>query len=118
MSNSNSNTRLAAQGALEAVNAGALLIDVRSEAGRGRDGELKGAIVIDKPDVFDVLSKRLRKASDDQKIIIFCGSIKGSGPVVESLTQAGFAGVYDVDGGFQALRGAGLPLKPRAAAAA
>lgn len=118
MSDTNDTTRLTAQSAVEAIQTGALLIDVRSEAGRNRDGELKGAVVIAKADVLDVLSKRIRKASDDQKIVIFCGSVKGSGPIVDILTQAGFAGVYDVDGGFPALRDLDLPLIPRAATAA
>ncbi|MFB9948696.1 rhodanese-like domain-containing protein [Rhizobium puerariae] len=111
-------TRLKAEAAVEAIHEGALLIDVRSEAGRSRDGELQGAIVIAKPDVLHVLSERIRRVSDEQKIVIFCGSVKGSGPVVDTLTQAGFVGVYDVDGGFSALRDQGLSLIPRAAPAA
>ena len=111
-------SRLNASQAADAVASGALLIDVRSEVGRGRSGELKGAVVIAKTDVLDVLSKRLRKTEDGQKIVIFCGSVAGSGPVVEALAETGLTEIYDVDGGFGALVEQGLPLIPRAAPAA
>jgi rhodanese-related sulfurtransferase len=79
--------------------------------GRGRDGEIEGAIVVAKPDVLDILSRRLRPTSDDQKIVVFCGSVNGSGPVIEALTTAGFDNVVDVQGGFSALRAAGLAVR-------
>ncbi|WP_449396111.1 rhodanese-like domain-containing protein [Devosia riboflavina] len=107
-------TRRSAEHAVQAIRNGALLIDVRSELGRGRDGELKEAIVVAKADVLPVLSRRLRPANDDQPVVIFCGSVKGSGPVVDALVEAGFRNIFDVDGGFSALRDGGIDVLPRA----
>lgn len=118
MSDNDGCTRLTPSAAAEAIEAGALLIDVRSEVGRGRDGELQGAVVIAKTDVVGILSKRMRKVAEDEKIVVFCGSVKGSAPVIDALVSAGFRSVYDVDGGFPALRDHGLPLIPRASSMA
>ncbi|ODT66037.1 MAG: hypothetical protein ABS75_29080 [Pelagibacterium sp. SCN 63-23] len=107
MTTDRNQTRLDGQQALAAFHAGALLIDVRSEAGRHKNGEAHGAIVIPKTDVVEAVTKRLARASAEQKIIIFCGSIKGSEPIVDQLTAAGVTNVYDVDGGFDALTGEG-----------
>lgn len=109
-----SQNRLSAADATLAINKGALLIDVRSEIGRGRDGELQEAIIVAKADVLPVLARRFKRTSEDQPIVIFCGSVKGSGPVVDALVQAGFTNVFDVDGGFSALRDAGIAVLPRA----
>lgn len=96
-------TRLDGAAALEAFREGALLIDVRSEAGRQKNGEAHGAIVIPKTDVLDAVTRRLGRTSPDQKIVIFCGSIKGSEPIVDQLQAAGVGNVFDVEGGFDAL---------------
>ncbi len=95
--------RLNATEALAAIRDGALLIDVRSEAGRHRDGEAQGAIIVPKAEVVDLLTKLVSPKSADQKIVVFCGSIKGSEPVLEKLLAAGIPNVFDVDGGFAAL---------------
>jgi rhodanese-related sulfurtransferase len=100
-----STTRLDGQAALAAFRSGALLIDVRSEAGRQKNGEAHGAIVIPKADVVDAVTQRLARANPDQKIVIFCGSIKGSEPIVDQLQAAGIGNVFDVEGGFDALTG-------------
>lgn len=97
--------RIDGKTALDAFRSGALLIDVRSEAGRQKNGEAHGAIVIPKTDVLDAVTKRLGRTSADQKIVIFCGSIKGSEPIVDQLQAAGVSNVFDVDGGFEALVG-------------
>lgn len=107
MTTERSQTRLDGQNALDAFRAGALLIDVRSEAGRHKNGEAHGAIVIPKTDVVEAVTRRFGRASAEQKIIIFCGSIKGSEPIIDQLTAAGVTNVYDVEGGFDALTGEG-----------
>ena len=110
MSDVQETTRLTAAAAAKAFGAGALLIDVSSEVGRGQDGELQGAVIIAKSDVPVILSRWPRRTGDDHKIIIFCGSVKGSKPVIDALLDSGFQNVFDVEGGFQSLRDQGLPL--------
>ncbi|MET3927884.1 rhodanese-like domain-containing protein [Devosia sp. 2618] len=112
-------TRLDGPAALAAFHEGALLIDVRSEAGRQKNGEAHGAIVIPKTDVVDAVTKRLARTNSEQKIVIFCGSIKGSEPIIDQLEAAGVSNIYDVDGGFDALTGEnGLTRIERPAAVA
>lgn len=103
-------SRISGQQAAEAIHDGALLIDVRSATGRLRNGEIAGAVVVAKDDVLDILSKRIRRVSDEQKIVVFCGSVQGSGPVIEALVGAGFTNVHDVEGGFAALSAQGLKV--------
>jgi rhodanese-related sulfurtransferase len=45
----------------------------------------------------------------DQKIVVFCGSVNGSRPVAQKLKVLGYANAVHVDGGFPALRDAGVP---------
>lgn len=104
--------RIGAPAALAAWRAGAILIDVRSAAGRQKNGEAQGAIIVAKSDVVDFVTRRL-PAGGGQKVILFCGSVAGSGPLVAQLAAAGVADVADVDGGFAALTGeGGLALHP------
>lgn len=105
-------TRITAQDAAGKIAEGALLIDVRSAEGRAKNGEVVGAVVIAKTDVLKVLSKLVRRSDDTQSIVAFCGSVLGSGPVVDELAAAGFTGVHDVEGGFAALVGQGITVVP------
>lgn len=91
--------------ALRTIRDGALLIDVRSEAGRHRDGEIHEAVVVPKTDVVSFVTNRIARRNPDQKIVIFCTSVKGSQPIVEKLTEAGVDNVFDVEGGFAAITG-------------
>ncbi len=105
MTDERTHNRLTGDAALAAFRDGALLIDLRSEAGRQKNGEAHGAIVIPKSDVVEAVTRRFARVSGDQKIVIFCGSIKGSEPIVDQLEAAGVSNVFDVDGGFAALTG-------------
>ncbi|GAA1446888.1 rhodanese-like domain-containing protein [Leifsonia poae] len=96
------------------VEAGALLIDVRSQATRDRVGALTGAVVVDRerlPELFgkDSPERLIQLASTDQEIVVVCGSVDGSRPVAEWLGANGFGQVAHVEGGFPAWREAGLP---------
>ena len=42
------------------------------------------------------------------RIVVFCGSVNGSGPVVQTLEGLGFTNVADVDGGYAAVRERGV----------
>jgi rhodanese-related sulfurtransferase len=78
---------------------GALLIDVRSDAGREATGTIDGATVVLKEDVA-AFAETLDK---DQEVVIFCGTTAGSGPVADYLDEHGFASVSHVEGGYSAL---------------
>ena len=99
------------------VDAGALLVDVRSAAGRAGAGEIPGATVVDKSAVdaaFDLASDAHLPAvtSLDLPIVVICGSVLGSGPSAALLAK-GFRDVVHVEGGFPAWKAAGLPaLEP------
>ena len=107
--------RVDADGAAAAVDAGALLVDIRASEIRARDGDLPGAIVVDR----NVLEWRLDPASPhrlpevtghDQTIILVCAEGYASSLAAVSLQQLGVHDATDLVGGFQAWKAAGLPV--------
>jgi len=104
------------------VEAGAVLVDVRSEAGRLSAGALPGAVVVGKDEVdsrFDVGSTNADPVvgSKNTPVVIVCGSVRGSGPVAAQLIANGFTDVVHVEGGFPAWKEGGLPAEPPGVAA-
>jgi len=95
--------------ARERVEKGALLIDVRSDAGRAATGTIEGATVVLKEDVAAFAST----LDSDQEVVIFCGTTAGSGPVADYLEEHGFTAVSHVEGGYEALSAA-TPAAPAA----
>ena len=96
------------------VASGAVVIDVRSEAGRRSGGELIGAIVVGKDEVATKLGAdspdRIADVdSTTTPIVVVCGSVRGSGPVAAQLITWGYSNVVHVAGGFPAWREAGFP---------
>jgi rhodanese-related sulfurtransferase len=91
----------------EAAAAEATLVDVRSEKSRVEFGTVAGAIVVDKAAVQNEFGGEGRDR--DEPIVVFCGSVKGSGPVVDELKRLGYTNVSHVDGGFPALKEHGVP---------
>ncbi|ABM06466.1 rhodanese-like domain-containing protein [Paenarthrobacter aurescens] len=105
---------ITAEAAAKLIEEGALLIDVRSEGGRASTGAVPGAVVVNREHVEEDFSPesahRLAQVSGtDQKIVVFCGSVNGSRPVAQKLKVLGYANAVHVDGGFPALRDAGVP---------
>ena len=96
---------IAAADARARVGKGALLIDVRSDAGRAATGTVEGATVVLKEDVAEFAST----LDTDREVVIFCGTTAGSGPVADYLDDHGFTAVSHVEGGFEALSAEGLP---------
>jgi rhodanese-related sulfurtransferase len=93
------------------VAAGALVVDVRPIQQRQRDGELPGAVVIDR----NVLEWRLDPSSSDhiaeitdaaRRIIIVCNEGYSSSLAAATLQQLGLPGATDLVGGYQAWRAA------------
>ncbi len=105
---------ITAQEAADRAAAGALVVDVRSDAGRARDGVIPGSIRGDRNNleaqfVIDSPEKLAEITDWDQDIVIVCGTINGSGPVAEQLRAQGFTNVAHVDGGFPAWKQSGAP---------
>jgi rhodanese-related sulfurtransferase len=87
--------------------AGGLVVDTRPVELRRRDGEMPGAIVVDR----NVLEWRLDPTSDhrlpevtgpDQPIVLFCDEGYASSLAAAGLRQLGLRRATDLDGGFQA----------------
>ena len=97
---------LSPESARALIDRGALLVDVRSDAGRASAGTVPGALVVAKSDVIAFAEEH----DPGRDIVVFCGSIEGSGPFVDYLAAQGFTGVAHVDGGFDALAGQGVPI--------
>ena len=92
------------------VAGGALLIDVRSAAGRASSGEIPGATLADRDDLDALFGPSDHPAiTFDTPVVIVCGSVDGSRPVAEALAERGYTDVSHVDGGFPAWKEAGLP---------
>lgn len=92
---------------------GALLVDIRPIAQREADGELPGALVVDR----NVLEWRLDPTSPhrlagmddpDREIVVVCNEGYASSLAAATLQDLGLRGATDLDGGFQAVRLAGL----------
>jgi rhodanese-related sulfurtransferase len=107
--------RLTPDQALQAMRAGAALIDIRSDTQIARDGTIDGALVIAR----NVLEWRLDPASQHRHpqapglsdhVILLCDEDYQSSLAAATLQQLGFTHATDVDGGFQAWRQAGLPV--------
>ena len=103
--------------AAEEVERGALLIDVRSDSQRERDGIVPDAVYFPR----NVLEWRCDPASDardprvggtDRRVIVMCDAGYASSFAADSLRQLGFEQATDLVGGFQAWREAGLPVEP------
>ena len=109
--------RLDPLAAAKAVEAGAALIDIRPEAQRRADGEIPGAILIDR----NVLEWRLDPASAhrlpdvarrDRLIIVLCNEGYASSLAAATLRELGLQSA-DVIGGFGAWAAAELPTFSR-----
>jgi rhodanese-related sulfurtransferase len=111
--------RLEADQALAAQRAGALLVDTRPEFQRRADGEIPGAILIERNHLEwrcdPASSSRIPEAMDhDVPWIVMCNQGYSSSLAAASLQALGLHRATDVIGGFQAWRAAGLPVIPRA----
>jgi rhodanese-related sulfurtransferase len=109
--------RLGPQQAYDATHAGALLVDIRPQAQRAAEGELPGALVVER----NVLEWRLDPASDARlpeagdyrrPIIVVCSEGYASSLAAASLQDLGLVNATDLAGGFRAWAGSGLPVVP------
>jgi rhodanese-related sulfurtransferase len=94
--------------------AGGLLVDIRPAAQRAREGEVPGALVVER----NVLEWRFDPASDarlpdatgyDLDVIVLCSEGYTSSLAADALRALGLHRATDVIGGFHAWQRAGLP---------
>jgi rhodanese-related sulfurtransferase len=109
-------TRVDARQAAAEMRDGALLVDTRPVEQRRRDGEIPGALVIDR----NVLEWRLDPTSPhrvaevtgaEQRVILICSEGYSSSLAAATLQRLGMVNATDVEGGFQAWRATGLPVR-------
>ena len=95
---------------------GGLLVDIRSESQRERDGCVSGAAAFPR----NVLEWRAdptspahdpRFADFGRRVIVMCDEGYQSSLAAETLQRLGFEAATDLIGGFQAWRAAGLPTE-------
>src|SRR5206468_6860312 len=112
--------RVSPEDAAAEVTNGALLVDIRSESQRAADGVVPGAVHHPR----NVLEWRMDPSSGhndpavgglERRVIVMCDAGYASSLAAATLREIGFARAADLDGGFQAWRGAGLPVEPLAA---
>ncbi|WP_460699615.1 rhodanese-like domain-containing protein [Nocardia thraciensis] len=97
----------------EAIARGALLVDIRPQAQRVKEGTLPGALVIERNVLEWRLdpssSARLALAADhDVEWIVVCSEGYTSSLAAASLQQLGLHRATDLVGGYQAVKAAGL----------
>ena len=101
-----------------AIRAGALLVDIRSDTQRARDGVVPGAMhhprnaLEWRADPDSGASDPALAADLDRHVIVMCDEGYASSLAASTLQDLGFARATDLDGGFQAWRAAGLPVEP------
>jgi rhodanese-related sulfurtransferase len=93
---------------------GAVLVDIRPQAQRAREGEIPGSLVIERNVLewrFDPTSTaRLPIATGhDLQVVVVCSEGYTSSLAAASLQDLGLRRATDLDGGFVAWRDAGLP---------
>jgi rhodanese-related sulfurtransferase len=107
--------RLTPHEAAAAAGRGALLVDTRTESQRRRQGEVPGALVIDRT----VLEWRLDPRSDaripeaigyDVEVVVLCRQGYSSSLAAASLREVGLHRATDVVGGVEAWVAVGLPV--------
>jgi len=96
------------------ISAGAVLVDIRPAAQRAREGEVPGALAVER----NVLEWRFDPASDarlpeatgyDVDVVILCSEGYTSSLAADALRSLGLHRATDVVGGFLAWAAAGLP---------
>ncbi len=105
--------RLTAQEAFDALGRGALLVDIRPEWQRRNDGEIPGAIIVERNHLEWRLHPKsgasLPQAVAGQEWIVVCTEGYTSSLAASALTSLGLP-ASDVIGGIHAWRDAGLPV--------
>jgi rhodanese-related sulfurtransferase len=108
--------------ALARLEAGTVLVDLRSDDERARDGVIPGSVHIPR----SVLEWRVDPGSGwanpavadrDAELILVCNEGYSSSLAAADLVALGFGATGDLAGGFAAWRDEGLPVRPATAPA-
>jgi len=106
--------RLDPHDAYAAAKDGALLVDIRPAAQRAAEGEIPGALIIERNVLewrFDPASDaRLPVASYDLQVIVVCSAGYTSSLAAAALQELGVHRATDLAGGYRAWEAAGLPV--------
>lgn len=109
-------TRLSVQEAHDGMQRGVAVVDIRSDVQRARDGTIPGAAHVPR----NVLEWRLdpeceardpELADYDRHVAVICDEGYQSSLAAAVLQDLGLTRATDVEGGFQAWRAAGLPVR-------
>jgi len=107
-------TRVGPHEAAARIAAGAVLVDIRPAAQRAAEGEVPGALAVER----NVLEWRFDPASDarlsvatgyDVDVVVLCSEGYTSSLAADALRSLGLHRATDVIGGFSAWAAAGLP---------
>jgi rhodanese-related sulfurtransferase len=98
--------RLDAAAARAAMDNGAVLVDIRSESQRARDGVVPGAVFIPR----NVLEWRVEQLRGADRVIVMCDEGYQSSLAAATLCDLGL-NATDLAGGIQAWCEAGLPVE-------
>jgi rhodanese-related sulfurtransferase len=105
--------RLSPARAAAALQRGALLVDIRPHAQRIAEGEIPGALVLERNVLEWRLdpqsSARLPEASYEREVVVVCSAGYTSSLAAAALQVLGVSRATDLEGGFVAWRDAGLP---------
>ena len=108
--------RLTPREAARAARDGAVLVDIRPHAFRAAEGEIPGALVVERNVLEWRLAPdspwRLPQAGPDTVVVVVCNEGYASSLAADSLRRLGVPGATDLAGGFRAWAAAGLPTVP------
>ncbi len=103
--------------AADAVREGALIVDIRQQPQRERDGVVPGAVYHPRnelewrADPTSGASDPVLAGDFERRVIVMCDAGYASSLAAATLQDLGFVRATDLDGGFQAWRAAGLPVE-------
>jgi rhodanese-related sulfurtransferase len=94
----------------------AVLVDIRTETQRAADGTVPSAIYVPR----NVIEWRVdptsghsdERLTSGKRVVVMCDAGWASSLVAAILQELGLEDATDLDGGFQAWRGAELPVEP------
>ncbi len=102
--------------AAAAREAGAVLVDIRPHAFRAAEGEIPGALVVERNVLewrFAPDSEwRVPQAGADVQVVVVCNDGYASTLAADTLRQLGVTRATDLAGGYRAWAAAGLPTVP------